>query len=210
PGKAPRNLEVYPSPRKAWLDWKVVQPYYQYGKQISYRIIVKNLRTAEIDFGHHVAVQDQSKIDYGKLLDGLKGLTNYQLNVSLINVVGEGPITSLLFATLEGVPSAYPQQFSIVNVTFNTISATWEAIDFEETHGILRGYHIYYRLAGLNGTWANVSVTDLAANAPVLSLRSYEIRVCGYTRVGDGIISPIHIVNTTGFSKYIIIMFFLN
>ena len=105
------------------------------------------------------------------------------------------------------VPSAYPQQFSIVNVTFKTIPATWEAIDIEETHGILRGYHIYYRLAGLNGPWANVTVTNLMANVPVLSLRSYEIRMCGYTRVGDGIMSPIRIVNTTGFSKYIVMFF---
>jgi hypothetical protein len=103
PGKAPRDLVVDPmSPRTAWLDWKVVQPYFQYGKQISYRIKVKNLRTEEIDFGHNVTVQDQSKADYWQLLDGLKGLTNYQVNVSLINVVGEGPVTSLLFVTPEG------------------------------------------------------------------------------------------------------------
>ena len=81
---------------------------------------------------------------------------------------------------------------------------TWEAIDFEETHGILLGYRMYYRLAGLNGTWSNVSVTNLTGDVPVLSLRSYEIRVCGYTRVGNGILSPIYIANSSGFGKYVV------
>ena len=101
------------------------------------------------------------------------------------------------------VPSAYPQAVNIVNITADTVSTKWEAIDLEEAHGILRGYRIYYRLAGLSGSWSNVSVTDLTGNVPVLSLRSYEIQVCGYTNVGNGVFSPIHIVNTTGFGKCI-------
>ena len=81
---------------------------------------------------------------------------------------------------------------------------SWEEIDFEETHGILLGYRIYYRLAGLNASWSNVSVTNLTGDVPVLSLRSYELRVCGFTRVGNGVFSPILIANSSGFGEYVV------
>ena len=61
-----------------------------------------NLRTGENDYIYTFSVVDQSKTDYTKGLFGLKGLTNYQLNVSLINQVGEGPIASIFFTTQEG------------------------------------------------------------------------------------------------------------
>ena len=99
------------------------------------------------------------------------------------------------------VPSASPQDINIVNISSHAVSMTWEAIDREEAHGILRGYRLFYRLARLNETWSNVSVTDLIGDVPVLSLRSYEIRMCGYTAVGNGVFSRTYIANTTGFGK---------
>ena len=102
PGKAPRSLLVTPLSRSAKFTWTVVHPSFQYGRQISYKIKAYNLRTEEIDFSFSYPVTDESRIDYVKWLSGLKGLTNYRLNVSLINQVGEGPIASLLFTTLEG------------------------------------------------------------------------------------------------------------
>ena len=102
PARAPRLLDVLPYARVGRFTWKVVHASYQYGRQISYPIIVHNLRTGENDFIYNFPVVDQSKIDYTKWLFGLKGLTNYQLNVSLINQVGEGPIASIFFTTQEG------------------------------------------------------------------------------------------------------------
>ncbi len=127
--------------------------------------------------------------------------------VKLIPVVTlDQPSLTILLILLILAPRVYPQNFGIVNVTTDTVTATWQPIDFEETDGILLGYRIYYRLADVKGTWSNVSVTNLTGSVPVLSLRSYEIRVCGYTRVGNGILSPIQVVNTTGFSKYIVFL----
>ena len=61
-----------------------------------------NLRTEEIDFSFSVPVTNEGQIDYAKWLFGLKGLTDYHLNVSLINQVGEGPVASRQFTTPEG------------------------------------------------------------------------------------------------------------
>ena len=96
------------------------------------------------------------------------------------------------------VPIVYPENFVAVNISSSRISMSWEAIDIEDSNGILQGYHIYYREALLNGSWNNVSATNLTGDIPVLGLRSYEIKICGYTRVGDGVISPITVVNSTG------------
>ena len=102
PGKAPRSVSVQPSPRKALLSWSVVHPDYQYGNQISYYVTAKNLRTEELDVNYHFPVSDQSKIQYSEWIYNLKGLTEYKLNISLINQVGQGPITNEMFSTPEG------------------------------------------------------------------------------------------------------------
>ena len=102
PGKAPRSVQVTAYPTKALMKWKVVNPSFQYGHQIKYRIVVENLRTKEIDYSHDRNVHHQATVDYQQWLLRLKGLTEYQVNVSLINEVGEGPINSLLFSTPEG------------------------------------------------------------------------------------------------------------
>lgn len=102
PGKAPRPTKVEPNVHSALLKWKVVEPDYQYGKMISHPIVVKNMRTGKIDFSHDLPVKDQSKVNYVMDLLHLKGLTNYHVNLSLVNEVGEGPRASVVFTTLEG------------------------------------------------------------------------------------------------------------
>ena len=102
PAKAPRYLAVVPNVKWSKFTWRVVHPNYQYGRQISYRITVRNLRTEEFDFSTNILVTDQGHSDYTKWLVNLKGLNNYRVNVSLINQVGEGPTASLIFTTNEG------------------------------------------------------------------------------------------------------------
>ena len=101
PGGAPRNVQVFRYVKGIHLKWKVVHPTLQYGKQLHHRVVLKKLRTGDI---HRVeyAVTDQSKIDYEKWIVDLTGFTQYQLNISLVNVVGQGPVTSRTFTTKEG------------------------------------------------------------------------------------------------------------
>lgn len=101
PGGAPRNVEVNPYVKKIELKWKVVKPSLQYGKQLHHLVVLKKLRTGDISTFEH-PVTEQSKIDYSKWISGLTGLTQYQLNISLVNIVGQGPITNLTFTTMEG------------------------------------------------------------------------------------------------------------
>ncbi|XP_028396320.1 uncharacterized protein LOC114520285 [Dendronephthya gigantea] len=199
PARAPRDAIVTPHPSKAHLRWKIVHPDYQYGTQIKYRVVVEKLRTKNIVYSLDIGVTDDETVDYECWLWNLRGLTEYRVNVSLINEVGEGPVNSVFFETTEGVPSAYPENFAIVNITSDTINATWEAIHPFDTNGILRGYHLYYRLADFSGPWSVVNVANLTASVPVLSLRPYELQLCGFTNSGDGVNTSVVIVNTTGF-----------
>lgn len=100
------------------------------------------------------------------------------------------------------MPTAYPQNVTAVNITADGVILKWDAIDIEDTNGILLGYHVFYKLADLDGPWYNVSGSNLTAQIPVLSLRTYNVNVAGFTAVGDGVWSPPLLINTTGISEY--------
>ena len=102
PAGAPRDVEVKEIfVKSVKLYWKIVRPNLQYGEQRRYLVMLEKLRTEDIRRFEY-PVSDQSKVEYHKWLPELTGLTEYELNISLINVVGEGPIATLTFTTKEG------------------------------------------------------------------------------------------------------------
>ena len=68
----------------------------------------------------------------------------------------------------------------------------WESIPVDARNGILLGYHVYHHKSGSSGTTKNVSVT--ATYTVLTGLETYtlyDIRVCGFTAVGDGFCSEV-------------------
>ena len=102
PGEPPRELELLDvTPHSAHLRWLAVQVSSQNGHMINYDLHVKNLRTDsfEVYVNFSITRQDLASFDY--TFTGLKGLTPYKVQVSLVNEVGIGPAANLTFLTKE-------------------------------------------------------------------------------------------------------------
>ena len=98
------------------------------------------------------------------------------------------------------VPSEAPGNFTVMNIT-DTISIQWSAIDIESINGILLGYHLYYKIVNLSDSWSNATTDNstLALSVfPVKALRTYELQLCGFTAVGNGVCTPKVVVTTPG------------
>ena len=72
------------------------------------------------------------------------------------------------------------------------LSVKWDSIPIEARNGILLGYHIYYHESVSSAIIKNVSVALTHVVLTELeTFTSYDIRVCGFTAVGDGVCSEV-------------------
>ena len=103
------------------------------------------------------------------------------------------------------VPSASPPEVLAVNTSSTSLLIEWDPLPKEQTHGVLRGYVVYYkRRAYQNRPWIEQQASPTTRAAEITGLRKftkYNIQVAAFTSKGIGKKSPLIFVPTAEDSK---------
>ena len=104
------------------------------------------------------------------------------------------------------VPSAPPPDVLAVNTSSTSLLIEWDPLLPAQTHGILRGYVVFYkRRAYRNRPWVLRRTTPTTRAVEIFGLRKftkYNIQVAGFTSKGIGRRSKLFFVPTGEDSKY--------
>nr|XP_053782234.1 protein sidekick-1 isoform X3 [Desmodus rotundus] len=119
----------------------------------------------------------------------------YQFRVCAVNQVGKGQYsaeTSRLMLP-EEPPSAPPKNIVASGRTNQSIMVQWQPPPETEHNGVLRGYILRYRLAGLPGEHQQRNISSPEANyclvTELIIWTQYEIQVAAYNGAGLGVFS---------------------
>ncbi|XP_078334418.1 contactin-like isoform X2 [Crassostrea virginica] len=125
---------------------------------------------------------------------GLEPNTDYWVTVQVFNTAGESnPSEKQLLGTCLNPPLLYPEFVNIRSHGPDSVYVEWRGVStglFEET---LRGYKIRWWLLGENIKSANDTVVDKQTFGVVYGIAKgyvYALRVLGYSKGGDGKMSP--------------------
>nr|XP_060642877.1 protein sidekick-1 isoform X2 [Anolis sagrei ordinatus] len=128
-------------------------------------------------------------------VSGLTPARTYQFRVCAVNQVGKGQYsreTSRLMLP-EEPPSAPPKNIVASGRTNQSIMVQWQPPPESEHNGVLHGYILRYRLAGLPGEYQHKNITSAEINycliKDLIIWTQYEIQVASYNGAGLGIFS---------------------
>uniref|UniRef100_A0A2R8ME77 Sidekick cell adhesion molecule 1 n=1 Tax=Callithrix jacchus TaxID=9483 RepID=A0A2R8ME77_CALJA len=131
----------------------------------------------------------------GVTVSGLTPARTYQFRVCAVNEVGRGQYsaeTSRLMLP-EEPPSAPPKNIVASGRTNQSIMVQWQPPPETEHNGVLRGYILRYRLAGLPGEYQQRNITSPEVNyclvMDLIIWTQYEIQVAAYNGAGLGVFS---------------------
>ncbi|XP_058567903.1 protein sidekick-1 isoform X3 [Neofelis nebulosa] len=131
----------------------------------------------------------------GVTVRGLTPARTYQFRVCAVNQVGKGQYsaeTSRLVLP-EEPPSAPPKNIVASGRTNQSIMVQWQPPPETEHNGVLRGYILRYRLAGLPGEHQQRNITSPEVNyclvTELIIWTQYEIQVAAYNGAGLGVFS---------------------
>ncbi|XP_058870096.1 receptor-type tyrosine-protein phosphatase S-like isoform X6 [Acipenser ruthenus] len=135
-------------------------------------------------------------------IGGLSPNTEYEIRVSAVNTIGQGPPSEPVETrTGEQAPASPPRNIQARMLSVNTMIVTWE--EPEEPNGQIRGYRIYYTMDPSKpiNAWQKHNVDDsrLTTVGSLVAQETYSIRVLAFTSVGDGPFSdPVHLKTQQG------------
>ncbi|XP_039623041.1 LOW QUALITY PROTEIN: receptor-type tyrosine-protein phosphatase S [Polypterus senegalus] len=135
-------------------------------------------------------------------IGGLSPNTDYEIRVSAVNTIGQGPASEPVESrTGEQAPASPPRNIQARMLSPNTMIVAWD--EPEEPNGQIRGYRIYYTMDPSKpiNSWQKHNVDDsrLTTIGSLVSQETYTIRVQAFTSVGDGPFSePIHLKTQQG------------
>nr|XP_034986871.1 protein sidekick-1 isoform X4 [Zootoca vivipara] len=128
-------------------------------------------------------------------VSGLTPARTYQFRVCAVNRVGKGQYsieTSRLMLP-EEPPSASPKNIVASGRTNQSIMVQWQPPPESEHNGVLHGYILRYRLAGLPGEYQYKNITSAEINycliKDLIIWTQYEIQVASYNGAGLGAFS---------------------
>ncbi|KAJ6659787.1 hypothetical protein lerEdw1_018503 [Lerista edwardsae] len=128
-------------------------------------------------------------------VSGLTPARTYQFRVCAVNQVGKGQYsreTSRLLLP-EEPPSAPPKNIVASGRTNQSIMVQWQPPPESEHNGVLHGYILRYRLAGLPGEYQYKNITSAEINyclvKDLIIWTQYEIQVASYNGAGLGAFS---------------------
>ncbi|XP_075422091.1 protein sidekick-1 isoform X2 [Ascaphus truei] len=131
----------------------------------------------------------------GSTVSGLTPARTYQFRVCAVNQVGKGQYsasTSRLMLT-EEPPSAPPKNIVASGRTNQSIMIQWQPPSESDHNGILHGYILRYRLAGLPGDYQHKNISSPEINnclvKDLIIWTQYEIQVSAYNAAGRGAFS---------------------
>ncbi|XP_037669666.1 protein sidekick-1 isoform X2 [Choloepus didactylus] len=128
-------------------------------------------------------------------VSGLTPARTYQFRVCAVNQVGKGQYsteTSRLMLP-EEPPSAPPKNIVASGRTNQSIMVQWQPPPETEHNGVLRGYVLRYRLAGLPGEHQQRNITSpevaYCLVTDLIIWTQYEIQVAAFNGAGLGVFS---------------------
>uniref|UniRef100_A0A452IWN8 Uncharacterized protein n=1 Tax=Gopherus agassizii TaxID=38772 RepID=A0A452IWN8_9SAUR len=128
-------------------------------------------------------------------VSGLIPARTYQFRMCAVNQVGKGQYsteTSRLMLP-EEPPSAPPKNIVASGRTNQSIMVQWQPPPESEHNGVLHGYILRYRLAGLPGEYHYKNITSAEINyclvKDLIIWTQYEIQVASYNGAGLGAFS---------------------
>uniref|UniRef100_A0A8C6E6Y3 Sidekick cell adhesion molecule 1 n=1 Tax=Moschus moschiferus TaxID=68415 RepID=A0A8C6E6Y3_MOSMO len=131
----------------------------------------------------------------GVTVRGLTPARTYQFRVCAVNQVGKGQYsteTSRLMLP-EEPPSAPPKNIVASGRTNQSIMVQWQPPPETEHNGVLRGYVLRYRLAGLPGEYQQRNISSPEVSyclvTELIIWTQYEIQVAAYNGAGLGVFS---------------------
>ncbi|XP_059414542.1 protein sidekick-1-like isoform X5 [Carassius carassius] len=131
----------------------------------------------------------------GAMVKGLTPARSYQFRVCAVNQVGKGQysIETNRLMLREEPPSAPPKNIVASGRTNQSIMVQWQPPPEPQLNGVLRGYVLRYRLAGLPGEYQQKNITSPEINycliTELIIWTQYEIQVAAYTGAGLGVFS---------------------
>ncbi|KFV75189.1 Protein sidekick-1, partial [Struthio camelus australis] len=126
---------------------------------------------------------------------GLTPARTYQFRVCAVNQVGKGQYSSETSRLMlpEEPPSAPPKNIVASGRTNQSIMVQWQPPPESEHNGVLHGYILRYRLAGLPGEYQYKNITSAEINyclvKDLIIWTQYEIQVASYNGAGLGAFS---------------------
>ncbi|KAL6469457.1 hypothetical protein MHYP_G00229810 [Metynnis hypsauchen] len=130
-------------------------------------------------------------------IGGLSPNTEYEIRVSAVNTIGQGPASEPVEArTGEQAPASPPRNIQARIISHSTMMVRWE--EPEEPNGQIKGYRVYYTMdpSRSMNLWQihNVQDSMITTIQNLVASETYTIRVLAFTSVGDGPFSdPIHV-----------------
>ncbi|TRY87491.1 hypothetical protein DNTS_035314, partial [Danionella cerebrum] len=131
----------------------------------------------------------------GAMVKGLTPARSYQFRVCAVNQVGKGQYSSETNRLMlrEEPPSAPPKNIVASGRTNQSIMVQWQPPPEAQLNGVLRGYVLRYRLAGLPGEYQQKNISSPEINycliTELIIWTQYEIQVAAYTGAGLGVFS---------------------
>ncbi|RMX55339.1 hypothetical protein pdam_00019119, partial [Pocillopora damicornis] len=196
PSRAPSGLEAY----MVWetdifLRWSSVPQGYENGIIRGFKIFL-NLKNGGKT--HVFVIREEGK--RLEALSNLKPFSEYEVSILAYTLSGDGVTSSSITVTTdESVPSAPPSNVTVQEKTStSSLSIQWMDVPGNETNGDLIGYTVTYRAVKVGGKEV---VDDVVKKKSVgtgthwitlndlQSFTTYEIRVAGITRRGEGVFS---------------------
>uniref|UniRef100_A0A8C2CMV1 Sidekick cell adhesion molecule 1b n=1 Tax=Cyprinus carpio TaxID=7962 RepID=A0A8C2CMV1_CYPCA len=188
---SPRNLQVAlneTDSRTVLLSW--VRPFDGNSPLLHYII-----ELSENNSPWKTYMDDVSPALTGLLVIGLTPARTYQFRVCAVNQVGRGQYSSETNRLMlrEEPPSAPPKNIVASGRTNQSIMVQWQPPPEPQLNGVLRGYVLRYRLAGLPGEFQLKNITSAEINycliGELIIWTQYEIQVAAYTGAGLGVYS---------------------
>ncbi|KAM7409594.1 hypothetical protein PAMA_001195 [Pampus argenteus] len=130
-------------------------------------------------------------------IGGLYPNTEYEIRVSAVNTIGQGPPSEPVETrTGEQAPASPPRNIQAQIISQNTMMVRWE--EPEEPNGQIKGYRVYYTMDDYQpmSLWQihNVQDSIITTIQSLVPQETYTIKVLAFTSVGDGPFSePIHV-----------------
>ncbi|XP_067218762.1 receptor-type tyrosine-protein phosphatase S isoform X1 [Chanodichthys erythropterus] len=130
-------------------------------------------------------------------IGGLYPNTEYEIRVSAVNTIGQGPSSNKVEArTGEQAPASPPRNIQARIISQNAVMVRWD--EPEEPNGLIKGYRVYYTMDPSQpmSNWQihNVQDSMITTIHSLVPSETYTIRVLAFTSVGDGPFSdPVHV-----------------
>ncbi|XP_032428130.1 receptor-type tyrosine-protein phosphatase S isoform X4 [Xiphophorus hellerii] len=122
-------------------------------------------------------------------IGGLYPNTEYEIRVSAVNSIGQGPPSEPVETrTGEQAPASPPRNIKAQILPQNTMMVQWE--EPEEPNGQIKGYRVYYTMDDSQpmSLWQIHNVQDslITTIQSLVPQGTYTVKVLAFTSVGDG------------------------